>query len=370
MIHCVAPPLRLSSPLRWRLWAPSVRSPSSSCVRSDGASRRPPETAAQRPSCCNDSPSPFRWAMRFVFLITNNRIIIKMIIKEANDTKKIPTTEHTLLSEVSVVSSSMGTPTRNPPSGDVNNSLNNNNTTMTNGLLNDKIVTALLTLHTHTKKNIYIYTYIHVDRMKLVRENFDNQEDGRVVVIPAHSEDLWTLYNVIRPGNGIKSRTVRKIKKNVCSGSTSKSERKILKLALRVTKVEFDPLGDSLRISGTNLTECEFVRLGAYHTSEVELRAEISIRKTHWDQIDINALRDACDDTLHADLAAIAMEEGLATVCLVTPSMCNVKSRIEFNIQKNVAAAPRNTTNPCATSSSNSLRRSIKSFGGKSSKWF
>ena len=42
----------------------------------------------------------------------------------------------------------------------------------------------------------------------------------------------------------------------------------------------------------------------------------------------------ACDVTQHADVAAVVMQEGLAHVCLVTPSMTLVRSKIETTIPR------------------------------------
>ena len=42
----------------------------------------------------------------------------------------------------------------------------------------------------------------------------------------------------------------------------------------------------------------------------------------------------ACDPTQHADLAAVVMQEGLANVCLITPSMTLVRAKIETNIPR------------------------------------
>ena len=42
----------------------------------------------------------------------------------------------------------------------------------------------------------------------------------------------------------------------------------------------------------------------------------------------------ACDVTQHADVAAVVMQEGLAHICLVTPSMTLVRSKIETTIPR------------------------------------
>ena len=63
-------------------------------------------------------------------------------------------------------------------------------------------------------------------------------------------------------------------------------------------------------MSGRNLTENEHVKLGAYHTLEVEMHRPFQIHKALWDALDLARIREACDPATSADLAAV-----LITVC-------------------------------------------------------
>jgi hypothetical protein len=58
-------------------------------------------------------------------------------------------------------------------------------------------------------------------------------------------------------------------------------------------------------MKGRNLTENEHVKLGAYHTIELEQQRPFTIEKTSWDAVDIERIRQACDVKLSADLAAV-----------------------------------------------------------------
>ena len=40
-------------------------------------------------------------------------------------------------------------------------------------------------------------------------------------------------------------------------------------------------------------------------------------------------MREASDPTAKADVAAVVMQEGLAHICLITPSMTHVRQKIE-----------------------------------------
>jgi stalled ribosome rescue protein Dom34 len=63
--------------------------------------------------------------------------------------------------------------------------------------------------------------------------------------------------------------------------------------------------GSSIRLKGRNLTECEHIKLGAYHTLELEPQRAFSVAKACWDSLDIERLRSACDPQASADLAAL-----------------------------------------------------------------
>jgi len=65
------------------------------------------------------------------------------------------------------------------------------------------------------------------------------------------------------------------------------------------------PIGETIRLSGRNLTENEHVKLGAYHTLEVELHRPFQLHKALWDALDLARIREACDPAASADLAAV-----------------------------------------------------------------
>lgn len=74
--------------------------------------------------------------------------------------------------------------------------------------------------------------------------------------------------------------------------------------------------------------------MGAYHTLDLELNRQFTIRKFEWDIIALERIDEACDITKRADIAAIVLEEGLANLCLVTQSMTIVRAKIQTSIPK------------------------------------
>lgn len=68
---------------------------------------------------------------------------------------------------------------------------------------------------------------------------------------------------------------------------------------------------------GRNLTENEHVKLGAYHTIELEIQRTFQLHKTVWDALDLERIKESCDPAASADLAAV-----LITVRALNPKRC------------------------------------------------
>ncbi|KAG2453121.1 hypothetical protein HYH02_002451 [Chlamydomonas schloesseri] len=173
--------------------------------------------------------------------------------------------------------------------------------------------------------------------MKLLAEGFAKGAEGFVKLLPEEAEDMWHTYNLVREGDHITATTFRKVQ--VDKGTGADTERLKLKLTLEVEAIEFDAEGGVIRIKGRNLTESEHIKLGAYHSLELELGRAFTLRKAAWDALDIERVRQATDVSLSADLAAVLITEGLAHVCLVGGSTTLVRARVEANLPRKRGAA-------------------------------
>lgn len=74
--------------------------------------------------------------------------------------------------------------------------------------------------------------------------------------------------------------------------------------------------------------------MGAYHTLDLELNRKFTLKKALWDSVALERVDMACDPATSADVAAVVMQEGLAHVCLITPSMTLVRSKIDVTIPR------------------------------------
>ena len=96
----------------------------------------------------------------------------------------------------------------------------------------------------------------------------------------------------------------------------------------------FDTEASTLRVNGKNVEENKYVKMGAFHTLDLELNRAFTITKECWDVVHLDRIEACCDISKRAEIAAVVLQEGLANVCLVTEYMTVVKKRIEVNIPK------------------------------------
>lgn len=112
------------------------------------------------------------------------------------------------------------------------------------------------------------------------------------------------------------------------SGARDKT-RLQMKVTIRVEKIEFDVEKCALRLNGPNVKENEHIRMGQYHTIEIELTRPFTVIKERWDSIHLDLLDDLADPMKRAEIAAVVMQEGLAHVCLIKAAMTKTCARIE-----------------------------------------
>uniref|UniRef100_A0A5S6QLD3 Protein pelota homolog n=1 Tax=Trichuris muris TaxID=70415 RepID=A0A5S6QLD3_TRIMR len=169
--------------------------------------------------------------------------------------------------------------------------------------------------------------------MKLIKKDFYKDGAGYVTLLPEETEDMWHAYNLIQQKDNLRASAVRKVTNESSTGSTS-SYRVRTSLTVAVERVDFDSQTGALHIKGRNIEENQYVKLGAYHTLDLELNRKFTIFKSCWDVVHMERIEEACNVAQHADLGAVVMQDGLAHVCLITPSMTIVRAKIDLSIPR------------------------------------
>lgn len=154
-----------------------------------------------------------------------------------------------------------------------------------------------------------------------------------LALIPEDEDDMWHVYNLISIGDSVRASTIRSVTTESNTGTTKK-ERVRTTLTLSIEDIDFDNDACKMRLRGRNVEENQHVKMGAYHTLDLEVNRKFELSKSHWDTVFLDRVEVATDVTKKADLAAIVMQEGLAHVCLVTSSMTLVRAKIDVNIPR------------------------------------
>ena len=149
----------------------------------------------------------------------------------------------------------------------------------------------------------------------------------------------WHAYNLIRPNDLLRASAIRKIITESGAGSRS-VDRVHTTLTIRVTKLDFDPQAGQLHVSGRVAEENKHVKLGGFHTLDLELHRNFTLEKAEgWDSVALDTLKEAIDQDSKAQLWAVIMQEGLANICLITEHQTILRQRIEVSLPKKRAGS-------------------------------
>lgn len=131
------------------------------------------------------------------------------------------------------------------------------------------------------------------------------------------TEDMWHSYNLVSVGDSVRASTFRKV---TTEGSTGSRQSTKIRLTLTITveDIDFDTQACKLRVKGRNIEENEHVKLGAYHTIDIEPNRKFTLAKAEWDTVSLERIEMATDPSKSADVAAVVMQEGLANLVLIS----------------------------------------------------
>ena len=149
---------------------------------------------------------------------------------------------------------------------------------------------------------------------------------------------------------------------NVSATGSTESHRIRLKLTLQVSRVEYASFGTpsstadpapsgnaspsgpppttaALHISGRVTSENEHVRMGAFHTLDIEPNRDVRIEKTEgWDSIALSRVEESCMPGRGAEVGAIVCGEGTAAFCLLSQHLTVITHRLSVPIPRKASA--------------------------------
>ena len=81
----------------------------------------------------------------------------------------------------------------------------------------------------------------------------------------------------------------RKVKDESSTGSSTSSRVRTV-LTISIEAIEFDTAACELRVKGKNIQENQYVKMGAYHTIDLQLNQKFTLAKQNWDVIALDRL--------------------------------------------------------------------------------
>jgi protein pelota len=143
---------------------------------------------------------------------------------------------------------------------------------------------------------------------------------GEIKLVPENLDDIWHLYNIIETGDLIRAVTFRTDEQKDDKIRSKKSEKKRMKLGIRVEKVSFHEFSDRLRVHG--VIEEGPQDLGSYHTLNVDADKmdKFTIVKETWKVHQLERLEEAVRQRKQALLVFVSLDEDTATIALLRQS--------------------------------------------------
>ena len=170
--------------------------------------------------------------------------------------------------------------------------------------------------------------------MRLIKQAVERDGSGTITLHPEEPEDMWFTYNLIREGDLLRASALRRVVNETATGSTS-SKRVHMNLVITVTGLDFDMQASQLHVSGRTVEEIQYMKVGSYHTLDLELNRNFTLeKKDGWDSVARGLVREACDPTKSAEVWAVVMQEGMANIAILTGQRTVHRQKIEIAVPK------------------------------------
>jgi len=146
--------------------------------------------------------------------------------------------------------------------------------------------------------------------MKVINKDF---KKGFVKLMVESNDDLWTLYKLLREGDLLSGKTVRKIVK----GDKSEGERKPVFIKVEVKKVEFQESQFVLRALGRVIEGPEDVPRSVHHSFAIKPGVGLNIERSDWSAYDKELIRKAAEPS-KGEVLIITLDNEEAYYALLT----------------------------------------------------
>ena len=153
--------------------------------------------------------------------------------------------------------------------------------------------------------------------MKVVHKDL---RQGEIKLVPENLDDIWHLYNIIDEGDLVRAITFRTDEQKDDKIRSKKTEKKRMKLGIRVKEVKFHEFSDRLRVLG--IIEEGPQNLGAHHTFNIEATQmePITIVKEEWKDHQLKRIDEAVKLSYQPIVVFVSLDEDSATIAVLRQS--------------------------------------------------
>ena len=150
---------------------------------------------------------------------------------------------------------------------------------------------------------------------------FKDPKSGEIKLVPENLDDIWHLYNIIEEGDLVRAVTFRTSEDDKADKlRAKKTEKKRMKLGLRVEKLAFHEFSNRLRIQGVIIEGPQ--DLGSHHTFNVDAEEmqPLSIVKERWRPHQLERIDEAVAQRTTPMLVIVSLDDDAATVAILYQS--------------------------------------------------
>jgi len=145
--------------------------------------------------------------------------------------------------------------------------------------------------------------------MKVLKQN---KKIGEIELYIESLDDLWHLKNLLIPGDLVWASTHRRKEEKGDKLRTERTEKKRMRLAIRVEKIEFQMFQDKIRILGT--IEEGPQDLGQHHTLLLGQGDKLTVIKVEWKKHELDRIMSAVQDAKRPSIYFVSMDDTEAAV--------------------------------------------------------
>ena len=149
---------------------------------------------------------------------------------------------------------------------------------------------------------------------------FKDLKHGEIKLMPENLDDIWHLYNLVEEGDLIRAVSFRTDEQKGDKIRSKKTEKKRMKLGIRVSEVKFHEFSDRLRIHGP--IEEGPQDLGSFHTINIDADKmdKMTIVKEQWKDHQLQRIDEAVKLSKQSILTFVSLDDDQATIAVLRQS--------------------------------------------------